>query len=93
VDSNGHGTPVIGSILGDGTMSVSVTNAGGSIMPPATNQFRGQAPAATVFVLPIDMANRELVAGGAPRMSDAELQEVAASTVFLTNGPPTNALI
>ena len=49
VDTNGHGTHVAGIIAGDGTESSTVTNAQGSIMPGTNGQFRGMAPAATLY--------------------------------------------
>ncbi len=48
-DTDGHGTFVAGQIAGDGTMSATVTNASGSIMPGTNGQFRGQAPLARLF--------------------------------------------
>ena len=49
VDTDGHGTHVAGIIAGDGTESITVTNAQGSIMPATNRQFRGMAPAATLY--------------------------------------------
>jgi subtilisin-like proprotein convertase family protein len=48
-DPDGHGTFVAGQIAGSGAESLTVTNAEGSIMPPTNGQFRGMAPAATLF--------------------------------------------
>jgi subtilisin-like proprotein convertase family protein len=66
VDQTGHGTHVAGVIAGNGTESVSVTNASGSVMPAAKGQFRGKAPGATLFSM----------TGG----SDNYLQQTAART-------------
>jgi subtilisin-like proprotein convertase family protein len=49
VDTNGHGTHVAGTIAGNGSMSLTVTNAQGSIMPGANLQFRGMAPLAYLY--------------------------------------------
>jgi subtilisin-like proprotein convertase family protein len=49
VDTNGHGTHVAGIIAGDGTESLTVTNAQGSIMPATNGQFRGMAPGARLY--------------------------------------------
>ena len=68
-DANGHGTHVAGIIVGDGSMSTTVTNAAGSINPGTTNQYRGKAPAANLFVMPIDDV-----------FSDFQLQSAAART-------------
>ena len=48
-DTDGHGTFVAGQIAGSGMESTTVTNAQGSIMPGTNLQFRGMAPAATLF--------------------------------------------
>ena len=66
VDVAGHGTHVAGTIAGDGTESITVTNAPGSVMPATNGQFRGKAPRATLF---------SMTAG-----SDAYLQQTAART-------------
>ena len=68
-DANGHGTHVAGILAGDGLMSLTVTNARGSINPGTNFQFRGKAPAANLFVMPINEA-----------FSDFRLQEAAART-------------
>ncbi len=60
VDSNGHGTHVAGIIAGDGTESMTVTNAQGSIMPPANGQFRGMAPQATLLAMDWYDSDQEL---------------------------------
>jgi subtilisin-like proprotein convertase family protein len=67
IDTDGHGTHVAGIIAGDGTESMTVTNAQGSIMPATNGQFRGMAP----------LANLLSMGWGA---SDQELQEAAAQT-------------
>ncbi len=69
VDIDGHGTHVAGIIAGDGTESTTVTNAQGSIMPATNGQFRGMAPAATLFSMHRDGTD-----------SDQQLQEAAALT-------------
>jgi subtilisin-like proprotein convertase family protein len=66
VDQAGHGTHVAGIIAGDGTESMTVTNASGSVMPATNGQFRGKAPKAKLFSM----------AGG----SDYYLQQTAART-------------
>ena len=49
VDASGHGTHVAGIIASSGVNSP--TNAIGSISPSADTQFRGKAPAATLFAM------------------------------------------
>ncbi len=68
-DKVGHGTHVAGIIAGDGSQSKTVFNAAGSIMPGTNGQFRGEAPLAKLFVLPIDSG-----------YTDFEMQEAAART-------------
>ena len=82
-DANGHGTHVIGTILGNGSESGTVgTNAQGSV----TNaSFRGMATNASAFVIVIGVDSRPQGVGGAPP-SDAYLQETAGRTnVFISN--------
>ncbi|MFM8879869.1 MAG: S8 family serine peptidase, partial [Verrucomicrobiota bacterium] len=70
-DRDGHGTHVAGTIAGSGVRSLEIQGpAQGSV----TNaQFRGHAPNAKLFVLPIDLQT-------GPTISDAFLQEQAAMT-------------
>ena len=70
-DRDGHGTHVAGTIAGSGVRSLEIEGpAQGSV----TNaQFRGLAPNAKLFVLPIDLQT-------GPTISDAFLQEQAAMT-------------
>jgi subtilisin-like proprotein convertase family protein len=77
-DASGHGTHVAGIIAGNGTESLTVMNAQGSIMPGATNQFRGMAPAATLLSM-----NQKL-------SSNQELQEAAARTNALISNNSWN---
>ena len=85
VDTNGHGTHVAGIIAGDGTESMTVSNAQGSIMPGTTNQFRGMAPAATLFSV-------GGVEGGSDTnfISDQYLQEAPALTNALISNNSWN---
>ncbi|HEU5124491.1 MAG TPA: S8 family serine peptidase [Verrucomicrobiae bacterium] len=68
-DPDGHGTHVAGIIAGDGTESLTVSNAPGSSMPPVDKQFRGMAPGSHLFAMPF-----------ADIFSDLDLQEAAART-------------
>ncbi len=77
VDTNGHGTHVAGIIAGDGTESLTVTNAQGSIMPATNGQFRGMAPLANL--LSMDWYD-----------SDQDLQEAAALTNALISNNSWN---
>ena len=77
-DTNGHGTFVAGIIGSTGDNSTSVTNASGSIMPPASGQFRGMAPAVKIF--------SQL----ATDLSDFALQEEAALTNALVSNQGWN---
>jgi len=83
VDLDGHGTHVAGTIAGSGVMSGSVSNAPGSAIPGA--DFRGMAPEAKLFALPVDLNT-------GPLISDAYLQRTAATNYYVTQGR-TNLLI
>jgi len=65
VDTDGHGTHVAGTIAGSGFESITVTNAIGSIMPGTTNQFRGMAPAASLYSQPLGLLDFALQEGAA----------------------------
>ncbi len=83
IDENGHGTHVAATLAGSGAMSATVSNAPGSTLPGA--DFRGMAPAASLYVQPVD-----LITG--PLISDAYLQEGAATNYYITRGL-TNVLL
>ena len=71
-DLDGHGTHVGGTIASSGLHSP--TNAASGSLSNAN--FRGMAPAAKLFVLPVDLAT-------GPYLSDAYLQETTASNHIL----------
>ena len=48
-DTAGHGTHVAGIIAGNGSQSMTVMDAEGSLMPATNGQFRGMAPAASLY--------------------------------------------
>jgi hypothetical protein len=77
MDTSGHGTHVAGIIAGDGTKSLTVTNAQGSIMPAVSGQFRGMAPLANLFAMNLND-------------SDQVLQETAALTNALISNNSWN---
>ena len=81
-DLHGHGTHVAGTLAGTGAASDTITNAVGSF--PDAN-FRGVAPNAELYVLPIDLQT-------GPLISDAYLQE-AAGTNYYVSQEKTNAFI
>ncbi|MGO8926542.1 MAG: S8 family serine peptidase [Limisphaerales bacterium] len=89
VDPNGHGTHVAGIIASSGTKSSTVTNASGPYGPySGTNtQFRGMAPAAKLFALPVGLETGPFNVGSALSWpSDGYLQETAARTnAFISN--------
>ena len=76
-DTSGHGTHVAGTIAGNGSMSSTVTNAQGSIMPGTDGQFRGMAPLANLFSMDWSL-------------SDQTLQEAAALTNALISNNSWN---
>ncbi|MDW8308178.1 MAG: S8 family serine peptidase [Verrucomicrobiales bacterium] len=84
-DSNGHGTHVAGVIASSGGQSPTVTNASGSINPGTNTQYRGKAPGARLFVVPIGLGARPFNdLGSVP--SDTLLQEAPARTnAFISN--------
>src|SRR5439155_5779209 len=71
-DLDGHGTHTAGTIASSGLHSP--TNVASGSLSNAT--FRGLAPGAKLFVLPVDLAT-------GPYLSDAYLQETAASNHIL----------
>src|SRR5665213_544714 len=75
VDTSGHGTFVAGVIAGDGTESLTVTNAFGSINPGTNGQYRGKAPLAKLYSVGFSGANDTNV-----YYSDSDLQEIPALT-------------
>ncbi|HXI69856.1 MAG TPA: S8 family serine peptidase [Verrucomicrobiae bacterium] len=78
-DTDGHGTHVAGIIAGNGTESLTVTNAQGSINPGTNFQYRGKAPKANLFSMPFFI-------------SDQTLQEAAALTNALISNNSWNYL-
>jgi len=83
VDSNGHATHVAATIAGSGAVSPTVTDARGSNIstnnPSVDGQFRGMAPGASIFALPLNLGSRPGQNFGGP-VSDTYLQETAAGT-------------
>ena len=77
-DSNGHGTHIAGIIASSGQHSETVGEVPGSILPAVDLQFRGGAPAATIFAIAAEL-DAKLVA------SDTYLQQTAAlSNAFIS---------
>jgi subtilisin-like proprotein convertase family protein len=65
VDTDGHGTFVGGEIAGNGTESMTVTNASGSINPGTNFQYRGKAPLAKLVAMDFNDSDQDLQAGAA----------------------------
>ncbi len=83
VDPNGHGTHVAGIIASSGGQSATVTNASGPVGPytGTNNSFRGMAPAASLFWLPVGMFTKPFTDGATLTWpSDSFLQQTAAQT-------------
>ena len=75
VDTDGHGTHVAGIIAGDGTESMTVINAQGSIMPATNGQFRGMAPLANLLAMDwYEFGPGTSRDGGADERADIEQQ-------------------
>lgn len=82
-DPTGHGTHVAGTIASSGANGPTGTNVPSGSLTNAN--FRGMAPGAKLFVLPVDLVD-------GPLISDTYLQETAARTNYQILGR-TNALI
>ena len=80
-DLNGHGTHVAGTIASSGENSPMTNGIPGSAddITLNTNDFRGMAPDARIYVLPIDLAS-------GPVQSDAYIQEQAATRNYVDEG-------
>ncbi|MEI6392259.1 MAG: S8 family serine peptidase, partial [Verrucomicrobiota bacterium] len=88
VDGNGHGTHVAGIIASSGAHSTNTVNVGAFASGSVSNaNFRGKAPFASVFSLPVGMTTGPFSSGVTLTWpSDAYLQETAARTnVFISN--------
>jgi subtilisin-like proprotein convertase family protein len=64
-DTVGHGTHVAGIIAGNGTESLTVTNASGSVNPGTNFQYRGMAPLAKLFAMDFEDSDQNLQQGAA----------------------------
>jgi subtilisin-like proprotein convertase family protein len=82
-DTDGHGTHVAGIIASSGAHSLTVTNAPGSLMPPASTQFRGLAPAARIFSIGLKTTPTSYI-------TDGYLQQTAAQSSSLISNNSWN---
>lgn len=84
-DTNGHGTFVAATLVGSGVSSA--TDASKIRLSETNADFRGMAPQASLFALPLDFSPGVNIS-----LSDTYIQETAARTNYLTLGR-TNTLI
>ncbi len=87
VDPNGHGTHVAGIIASSGAHSTTPINVGANASGSISNaSFRGKAPAAGIYSLPISMFTGPYAQGALFWPPDSYLQETPAKTnIFISN--------